>query len=311
MSAPTLDNCIKEIRKDSDISALNEADAKRRIIERILNLVGWDIYGPEIKAEYGVGERSVDYALQINGENKVFLEAKNPREDLDNHQKQLLDYSFEKGVKLAVLTNGTEWWFYLPLKEGDWNDRRFDALNLLEQDIENIAGKFDLLLSRQNVGSGKALQHAESILERRQRGKIFKESLPKAWNSIIENSDAILVDLLKETTEDVCGFRLEESDVEKISQFIRSHQEQWILSPEQQGIDPPAAKHSNAKTENQTKSRRMPDRAQQMQIDDRHYKLTHDFEILVNTANWLIDKGKLKSSDCPIDVTRGLIPLHF
>ena len=81
MSVPTLDNCIKEIRKDSDISALNEADAKRRIIERILNLVGWDTYGPEIKAEYGVGERSVDYALQINGENKVFLEAKNPREN--------------------------------------------------------------------------------------------------------------------------------------------------------------------------------------------------------------------------------------
>lgn len=307
MPVPMLDDWLKEIREDSSISNLNEADAKRRIIERILSLLGWDIYGPEIKAEHGVGERRVDYALQINGENKVFLEAKKPGENLDNHQKQLLDYSFERGVKLAILTNGTKWWFYLPLKEGDWNDRRFDTLNLLEQDIEDITGKFDLLLSRQNVDSGKAVQHAESILERRQKEKIFRESLPKAWNSIIENSDhdSLLVDLLKETTEDVCGFRLEESEVGKISQFIRSHQEKWILSPEQQGIDPPPAKHSNAKTGNQTKGRRRHERAQQMQIDDRHYKLAHDFEILVNTANWLIDKGKLRWSGRPIDVTRG------
>ena len=299
MPVQTLDDLLKEIREDSSISNLNEADAKRRIIERILSLLGWDIYGPEIKAEHGVGERRVDYALQINGENKVFLEAKKPGENLDNHQKQLLDYSFERGVKLAILTNGTEWWFYLPLKEGDWNDRRFDTLNLLQQDIEGITKKFDLLLSRQNVDSGKAVQHAESILERRQKEKLFRESLPKAWNRIIKDSDrdSLLVDLLKETTEDIGGFRLEESEVGKISQFIRSHQEKWILSPEQQGIDPPPVKHANAKTGKH-------ERAQQMQIDDSHYKLTYAFEILINTANWLIDKGNLQSSDCPIAVTR-------
>lgn len=305
MATSTLNNCIKEIREDSDISALNEEDAKRRVILRILNSLGWDTYGPEIRAEHGVGERRVDYALQINDENKIFIEAKKPEENLDNHQKQLLDYSFGEGVALAILTNGIEWWFYLPLKQGVWNDRRFDTLNLLAQDIEDIAGKFDLLLSRQNVESGKAVQHAESILERRQRGKIFKESLPKAWNSIIENSDrdSLLVDLLKETTEDVCGFRLEEGDVDKISQFIRSHQEKWILSPEQQGIDTSSAKHSNAKTENQTKGRRRSKRPQWMKIDDVRYELRNSFEILVNTANWLIDRGKLKERR--IDVTRG------
>ena len=304
MQAQALGNCIKEIRKDSGISTLNEEDAKRRIILRILSLLGWDIYSSEIKAEHGVGVRRVDYALQISGENKVFIEAKKPGEDLDNHQKQLLDYSFQEGVALAILTNGIEWWFYLPLKQGAWNDRRFYTLDLLAQDIENIVGKFDLLLSRQNVGSGKAVQHAESILERRQREKTFKESLPKAWNSIIENSDrdSLLVELVKETTEDVCGFKLQESDVGEISRFIRSHQEKWILSPEPQEVNLSSIKKSDAKTPIQTKSK--PSNPQQMQIDDRHYKLIHNFEILVNTANWLIDKGNLKPSDCPIDVTR-------
>ena len=304
MQAQALDNCIKEIRKDSGISTLNEEDAKRRIILRILSLLGWDIYSSEIKAEHGVGIRRVDYALQISGENKVFIEAKKPGEDLDNHQKQLLDYSFQEGVALAILTNGIEWWFYLPLKQGVWNDRKFYTLDLLAQEIENIVGKFDLLLSRQKVGSGKAVQHAESILERRQREKIFRESLPKAWNRIIEDSerDSLLVELLKETTEDVCGFKLQESDVGEISRFISSHQEKWTLFPESQEVDSPSVKISDAKTQIQTKSK--PGKPRRVQIDDVHYELKYVFEIMVHTANWLIDKGNLKLSDCPIKVTR-------
>ena len=305
MQAQALDSCIKEIRTDSGISTLNEEDAKRRIILRILSLLGWDIYSSEIKAEHGVGIRRVDYALQVNGRNKVFIEAKNPGEDLDNHQKQLLDYSFQEGVALAILTNGISWWFYLPLKQGVWNDRRFYTLDILAQE-KDIVGIFDRLLSRENVGSGKAVRHAESILTRREKDKTFRESLPKAWNRIIKDSerDSLLVDLLKETTEDVCGFRLEEGYVSEISRFIRSHRGKWILSSEQEGIDPSPTKQSNAKTENQTKGMKRPKRPQRMQIDDVHYELRYSLEILVNTANWLIDKRNLKSSDCPIKVTR-------
>ena len=304
MQAQKLESCIKEIRKNSGISTLNEEDAKRRIILRILALLGWDIYSDEIRQEHGVGTRRVDYALQVNGENKVFIEAKKPGEDLDNHQKQLLDYSFEEGVALAILTNGTSWWFYLPLKQGAWNDRRFYSLDILVEE-DNVVGIFDSLLSRENVGSGKAVQHAESILERRQREKTFGESLPEAWNRIIKDSEpnSLLVDLLKETTEDICGFRLEKGDVSKISQFICSHQEKWLLSSEQKELDPSPTKHSDAKTENQTKNMRRTNRVQRIQ--DVHYELKYAREILVNTANWLIDKGSLKLSDCPINVTRG------
>ncbi len=303
MPASTLEDCLREIKKDSSIfTLLNEEDAKRRIIQRILGLLGWDVYGDEIKQEYGVGERRVDYALQVNGENKVFIEAKKPGENLYRHQEQLLDYSFHAGVALAVLTNGISWWFYLvTTKDCDWNDLRLYNLDILKQekDVVDIVDIFDRLLSRENVGSGKAVQHAESILERCQKEKAFRENLSKAWNRIIKDCDcdSLLVELLKETTEDICGFRLEEVDVEKIPQFIHSHQEKWILSPEQQEIDPLSTKQSNAKTGNQTKGR--------MQIGDVHYELRYVFEILVNTANWLIDKGELKPSDCPVDVSRG------
>lgn len=225
-----LSDCIKEIRNDSNISTWNEAQAKEWIIRPILDLLGWG--RREIIPEYGVEARRVDYALQINGDNEVFIEAKKPGEDLENHQKQLLDYSFGNGVDLAILTNGIAWWFYLPLKKGVWNDRKFYTIDILEQGIEDIVDKFDLLISRQNVASGEAVRQAESILENRQREKIVKERLPEAWNKVIENAvspDSLLVDILAETAEEVCGFKLESDE---ILRFIRSNHEKWLLSPE-------------------------------------------------------------------------------
>ena len=47
MPVQALDDLLKEIREDSSISNLNEADAKRRIIERVLSSLGWNIYSSE------------------------------------------------------------------------------------------------------------------------------------------------------------------------------------------------------------------------------------------------------------------------
>ena len=298
----TLDDWIKEIRTDPNISILNEAQAKRSVIERILEFLDWDMYNyNEVKLEYGVETLWVDYALLVNGENKVFIEAKRPSEKLETHQKQLLDYSFGEGVALAILTNGIAWWFYLPLKEGTWNNRKFYTIDILEQEIEDIVDKFSLLLSRENVASGKAVQHAESILKSRQREKIIKENLPEAWNKVIKNAvspDSLLVDILAETVEEVCGFQPADDE---ILGFIRSHQEKWLLSPESEQEIPPSTKPSVSTTKPQTRKQK----PKRMQIGSESYELRHGLEILVNTANWLIDKGDLKPSDYPIKVVKG------
>ena len=78
----TLRDCIEKIRNDSDsISAFNEAQAKQSIIEPILESVNWNTRDyNEVKLEHGVETLWVDYALLINGENKVFIEAKRPSE---------------------------------------------------------------------------------------------------------------------------------------------------------------------------------------------------------------------------------------
>ena len=303
-------DCIQEIRTISNIRTLNEAKTKQSIILRILSLLDWDIHreiDPEHDVETGKGveTESVDYALQINGENEVLIEAKRPRENLENHQEQLLRYSFKKGVALAILTNGISWWFYLPLKKGNWDDRKFYTIDILEQDIKDIVDKFDLLLSRQNVASGESVQQAESILKNRQREKIVKERLPEAWDKVIKNAispDSLLVDLLAETAEEVCGFKLESDE---ILGFIRSHYEKWLLSPTiKSGVSTPT-KRRDTRPLRQTK--KQTDTPKRMQIGSESYVLgpRQGYKILVNTANWLIDKGDLKPSDCPIKKIQG------
>ncbi len=264
----TLSDCIKEIRNDQSIATWNEAQAREWIIRPILDLLGWG--RREITPEYGVGSRRVDYALEINGGNEVFIEAKKPQVDLENHQEQLLDYSFKEGVALAILTNGIAWWFYIPLKKGVWNDRKFYTIDILEQGIEDIVDKFDLLLSRQNVASGEAVRQAESILKSSQRDKIVKERLPEAWNKVIENAvspDSLLVDLLAETAEEVCGFKLES---EEILRFMRSHQKKWLLSLEsKEEILPPPI--SDTEKNSDTEPQR--DSAETEKADIRHKAL--------------------------------------
>lgn len=42
-----------------------------------------------------------------------------------------------------------------------------------------------------------------------------------------------------------------------------------------------------------------------MKLKGELFEIRYYTEILVNTANWLIKNGKLKPSNCPIEVARG------
>lgn len=177
---------IEGIKKDEGIMKLDEAKIKQYVILKLLNLLGWDPYKiDEVYTECSTGNRRVDYALRHNGTNKIFIEVKKPEEDLENHQEQLLQYSFREGVRLAILTNGISWWFYLPLKEGSWKERKLYSIEIYDQQIEEIVNKFIELLSKENVISERALENAERLFESRQKKQLIEQTLPIAWRKIM------------------------------------------------------------------------------------------------------------------------------
>jgi hypothetical protein len=47
-----------------------------------------------------------------------------------------------------------------------------------------------------------------------------------------------------------------------------------------------------------------PPRGRRMKIKEETFEFRNSFDIVVNTANWLIKNGKLKASDCPVQIGR-------
>jgi predicted type IV restriction endonuclease len=219
---------LEEIQFDRRLVSFDEAATKQTVILRILSCLGWNPFNiDEIYPEYSVGGGRVDYALRHNNYNKVFMEVKKVGEDLENHQAQLLNYSFQEGVKLAILTNGITWWFYLPLHEGSWEQRKFYTIEIYDQSAEEITQKFIDFLSEENIISGKAIDNADKIYKSKQKQYLIKDTLPKAWNKLVKEADENLIGLLAETTEKLCGYKPDQATAED---FLASNVQKMEIS---------------------------------------------------------------------------------
>jgi hypothetical protein len=224
-------NFIEKVKTNLNLKTLGETAAKSGIIEPILRMLGWDtsIVSDEVLLEYSVEGGRVDYCLKASKSTEVFLEAKKPAEDLDNHQDQLLQYSFRQGVNLAVLSNGITWSFYLPLNQGNWASRRFYTIDILEQESSEVALRFIDFLSRSSVSSGDAVRNANSLLLGIRKQQIIEETIPEAWNKITGETDPRLIELLTELTNKLCGFQ---PSVDDIGKFFRQYGNRFLLPPE-------------------------------------------------------------------------------
>jgi hypothetical protein len=226
---------IQELTADLNrISSYSEVSTEQVVVERLLTSLGWDQYNiDEITRQYTLGDLRVDYALLLSRTPQVFIEVKRPQEsDLERHQKQLLDYSFRQGVPLAVLTNGIEWWFYLALTEVSWEQRKFYTIDLSEQKPEDICDKLIDFLSKENVSSGDAIKNAERIRKSRDTKRTIVATLPKAWNQVVSDMDPVLVELLRDTTEKLCGFR---PGIRDVKRFLRDYKTSSTALPTSNG----------------------------------------------------------------------------
>ncbi len=155
---------INDFKKDRRLLFFEEATTKQGVILRILKTLDWEPFNiKNVYPKYSVGNKRVDYTLRHDGRNKVFIEVKKINEDLEKHQEQLLSYSFQERIKSAILTNGISWWFYLPLHEGNWEQRKFYTIEIYDQDNEDIVSKFENFLSKENATSYKAIENAENL----------------------------------------------------------------------------------------------------------------------------------------------------
>lgn len=229
---------IKELKGNKKLNSFDEASTKQAVVLRLLSFLGWDIFNvDEVYPDYSVNSHSVAYALRAKNANKMFIEVKRIHEKLDNHQKSLLSFSSRENVDFAILTNGILWWFYLPKAAGSSQEKWFYSADLLKQKDDTIVPKFIDLLSKNKVVKGQALKAAKTLSQNKNQ-KMASDVIPEAWNKIISQPNTIFVELLRESTEKICGCKVESKLVER---FLEKHLDDWLITnrPVSSAVPPP------------------------------------------------------------------------
>lgn len=118
-----------------------EEATKTSIIMPFFQMLGYDVFNPneftpEYIADVGIkkGEK-VDYAIKINNELVMLIEAKSVNEHLEKHDSQLFRYFGTSKAKFAILTNGINYKFYTDLEKTNV----MDTTPFLDINLEKIS----------------------------------------------------------------------------------------------------------------------------------------------------------------------------
>lgn len=208
------------LRLSQDHGLLNSVEeaTKQGAVLPVLSALGWNCFNiQEVTPEFSVGNGRIDYCLRINSKSAVFIEVKRATENLERHEKQLLEYSFTYGVEIAVLTNGLTWWFYLPLLEGNWQQRKFISIDIRQQKIKNSLNYLNDFLSKKSILDGSAVQKAKEVKKSQEKVILVKKAIPDAWKQLIDEPDEMLLEIFADRVEGLCGHS---PDLELLTEFI-------------------------------------------------------------------------------------------
>jgi predicted type IV restriction endonuclease len=193
---------------------------KQAVVMRLLNTLGWDPFNvDEVYPEYPVDNGIVDFALRHDNSNKVFISVKETTTDLNRVENSVMSASEEAGADIAVLTDGIEWWFYLPQRDGDEKGRKFHNLEIKRQDSDELARKFITFLSKDWVVKGKSEDSAQKVFRSRKKKRLIREALAETWNEFTRSSDNEFVRLLAEESEKLSGYP---PDADDVASFLKS-----------------------------------------------------------------------------------------
>lgn len=124
----------------------NESQTRTVLIEPFLKILGYDVANPfEVIHEYtcDIGTKKgekVDYAIQIDDQVVFIIEAKDCNVKLtDKTVSQLYRYYGTTNCRIAILTNGVDYWFFSDTKRQNVMDTdpfyKFNILDYTEEDL--------------------------------------------------------------------------------------------------------------------------------------------------------------------------------
>jgi len=226
----------------------DERKTRTRLINPIIGALGWNVgvggqdetSPEEVEEEFSVttssnGTKKVDYCIRTQTQplemiaghkekykNRVLIEAKQAgklKEKLEDAEKQSLEYALYLGTPLAVITDGIEWMFYLPIVGQSFEGRRCYSVDIFSQEPSEAADTLNRFLSREYVVTGKAQEEAEKELKNLQSERGAHKLLKEAWEQALKGPDSRMVEILTEKVDEIYGNDL--FSMETIIKFLR------------------------------------------------------------------------------------------
>lgn len=198
----------------------SEALVSEGIVRRILEALEWPRFNPQVVIpEYPVEGGRVDFALcHPPSKPLVFIEVK-PVGKSGGAEKQLFEYAFHKGVPVIILTDGKEWHFFHPSGQGEYKDRKVYNVDLTDVDRVESTARLSRYLNYQSICTGEAIKAIEDDYRAVSKQRQAEASLPEAWIRLVQEEDEILLDVVAEKTESLCG---DKPSTAQVLNFVKS-----------------------------------------------------------------------------------------
>ncbi len=185
----------------------NEESTKVQAVLPTLTALGWDQADPDrVQLEFNAGsknkQRRIDIALIGKPHVVAFIEVKAPGKKLDDHLDQVLEYAFHVGVDICALTDGLQWWFYLPREKGPSSSRRFEVLDIKSDSTERVAASFESYLSREELLDHRSEKRAKEALRALRDLEKLRKRAPQVWREMRKGPDPELIELVSRRVHD-------------------------------------------------------------------------------------------------------------
>ncbi|RJS89769.1 hypothetical protein CW700_02950 [Candidatus Bathyarchaeota archaeon] len=279
MLETVLRDVIERIKKYRSIYERNEMAVRYQIVNPILKSLGWNPENPEeVMPNLSTEEGTPDYCLLKNGKEILFIETKKLSADIERKEivSQLAKYCFGEGTKYGLLTNGGVWILFKAFQEGTKMGERILWKTDIERDDTMATLRKLKTISKENI------ENIENLIRKLQ-------ILDEIWNSLVDDPEELirgLIPVFKGLLGE--GYPDYEFEPSEIEDFLKEKITELIVPTEETEIIP-----SGTSTWGGTRPRKMI-------IGNNVYNIRNSYEILTQTAEWLIKNGKLRKIDCPI-----------
>ena len=280
---------IRRFRAEGADKNLSERDTNVLLVEELLQIAGWPTDDPsQVSREDYPTERPVDYSLKIGGKPVVLVESKRLANQLTSrkHIEQALSYASSAGVRWCVLTNGCLFRVYNSLAPVVAEKKLVEEVDLAtvgESDgvSPDRAVQILELISPQSIETGR-IDHA---WDQRHTGAKIREVVEELW----AKPDAGLVNLVRQHLRD------------RGVQLNKKETEHWLGTLD---VKVRTASTTVPRKKAEPEASQPPQRPTHMRLGGYAGELKYSYEILTKTAEWLIQQGKLRASDCPVPTGR-------